>query len=194
MSGLKLKTAPSEYPVTLADVREYAAIDGTDNDTLIERLIRVATAHAEQLTGRQFVSAAWELYLDGFPTDIILPKPPVTSITSIEYYDSNNVKQTLSATNYNAAVECEPAMIFLADSAQWPTTKNKPDSVIVTFSAGYGAAADVPDDVKQAITILAVQMFERRQAAGEKQLYEAPYAVQALLSPYTMPTIEVRYG
>ena len=54
--------------------------------------------------------------------------------------------------------------------------------------AGYGAASTVPTSIKQAMLLLIGHWYENREAMVESKfaasLTEAPYVVEALLSPH----------
>lgn len=64
---LKLTTAPTVEPVTLAEAKAHLRQDGTDEDALITMLITAARLHAENVCRRAFVTQSWDLYLDSFP-------------------------------------------------------------------------------------------------------------------------------
>jgi len=77
---VKVIIPPAVEPVTIAEARLHARIDHDLEDGLLATFIAAARQHGEQLTGRQFVEAAYELSLDGFPCGddpIELPKPPL---------------------------------------------------------------------------------------------------------------------
>ena len=54
--------------------------------------------------------------------------------------------------------------------------------VAITFTAGYGAPADVPAAIRQAMLLLVTQWYEHRQVTGTGSTL--PFAVEALLAPY----------
>lgn len=55
-------------------------------------------------------------------------------------------------------------------------------SAAITFTAGYGAPADVPAAIRQALLLLVTQWYEHRQ--GTATGTALPFAVEALLAPY----------
>ena len=76
--SLKLITAPSGLAVSLVDAKVQLRVTGTDEDALITRLIKGATARAEHETGRAVMDQEWELIVDAFPAaEIELALPPV---------------------------------------------------------------------------------------------------------------------
>lgn len=65
--ALKLTTAPTTEPVTLAEAKAHLRVDVADDDLLITNLITAARVHAENVCRRAFVTQKWDLYLDSFP-------------------------------------------------------------------------------------------------------------------------------
>jgi hypothetical protein len=67
--ALKLNTAPTGEPVTLAEAKAHLREDLVDvaNDALITNLIVAARMHAENVCRRAFITQKWDLYLDAFP-------------------------------------------------------------------------------------------------------------------------------
>ena len=64
------------------------------------------------------------------------------------------------------------------------TATDAPGAVTLTMVAGYGAAADVPYSIRQAILLMVAHWFVNREAASPVSLKELPLGVAALLSPY----------
>jgi len=165
--GLIQSAAPTIEPVTLAEARVHLRIDNTSDDLLIERCITAARRFCEHWTQRQFITATWKLYLREFPSgegEIVLPRPPIGSVTSIAYIDTNGATQTLAAGNYRVTAGRTPARIEPAYDCAWPGTRDVSEAVIVTYTAGYGAtAASVPADLRAAILLMVTHLYEFRQ-------------------------------
>ena len=86
---------PLAEPVTLAELKAHLRIDATDEDELLEGLIRVARVHLERLTGTALMTQGFRLLLDDWPKgDVIqLMKTPVQSMDAILVYDADGVAQ-----------------------------------------------------------------------------------------------------
>lgn len=186
--ALVLKTASLIEPVTLQEAKLFAQVTDTAEDSLLTSLIVGARTYAEQYTNRQFVTATWYLYLDGFPTVIQPPRPPLqTAGFSIKYIDTAGAEQTLSSSLYQVDVKSSPGRVAPAYAQVWPSVRTETLNVVtVEFQAGYGAAASgVPFPVRQAIMLLVSDWFRYRQDAYDgRPFVKAPRAVDSLLSQY----------
>lgn len=185
--SLKLITDSVTDPITVSEMKENSRIDGTAEDTLVANLVASATDLCEHKVNRQFVSATWKLTLNDFPCDrfIKIDLPPLQSVTSIQYYDTDGTQQTFDSSNYTVDTNSEPGRVYLNSGSSWPSTESQRyNSVEITFIAGYGAAADVPQGIKQAITMMASHFYENREATTETNLKDVPMAVESLLERY----------
>ena len=112
----------------------------------------------ETYTNRRLITGTYDLKLDSWRKRIVLPYSPVTSITSIKYYDSSNVEQTWANTNYYYNVKEEPVEINYINSE--PSLYDyRNDPITVRFITGY---TTVPEALRQAILLLVGDMYENR--------------------------------
>lgn len=165
---ITIVTAPTEYPVSLADAKAALLVDHDQDDALITRLIAAATDEAERLAGRSLVSRTVRLLLNAWPAGPIrLPYPPVQSVSSITYYDEDNAEQTVSAATYLAVLDTVPPLVMLKPAQTWPTDSLRDYSPIrVQYVAGYGAAGSVPERYRSLILALVTVDYESREAMG----------------------------
>jgi len=182
--SLKLVTAPADEPVTLIEAKDHLRVDGSDDDALISVLITAASKWAEEYTGRQFVTATWDWFLDGFCPSFSAPLPPLQSVTSIKYLDTAGAEQTLDSATYRVDAVSEPGRIALDYGKTWPSTYSVINAVTVRFVSGYGAAAAVPEPIRQAMLILIGELYEQRQESVPASVGAVPFGVRALLTPY----------
>lgn len=177
----------SQEPVSLAEVRQHLRIDADDTsqDVVMQALIAAARDHVEQVTRSALGVQTWQWIANGFPDEdtLALGKPPLTSVTSITYVDTNGATQTWAASNY-VVWPGLPGQVRLAYDASWPSVREQPASVTVTFEAGY-TAATLPPSLRAAILLLVGHWFEQRQAVVTGTIAtEVPLTVQALVGPY----------
>ena len=170
--GLTEATAPTSEPVTKAEAKLFARIDITDDDDLVDSLIEAARREAEIFTRRSFINTTWDLTLDEFPAEILLPRSPLSSVTSITYVDTSGTTQTLTSTLYRVDTKSLPGRITPSYGNTWPATQAVTNAVTVKFVVGYGAtAASVPEVIKTAIKMMVNDWYEHRESQSEIKLY-----------------------
>lgn len=185
--GLKLKTAPSGEPVTLAEAKSHCRIDEADDDSLVTALITAARRQAEHILWRALLTQNWELTLDTFQVDeIVLPHPPLQSVTSITYLDSTGVRQTLDAGEYQVVTDEIVGYVLPAYGKSWPACRQQPGSVVVTYVCGYGKAVDVPQPIRQWMLLQIGHWYENRESSAERAPAPLPF-VDGLLDAYRVP-------
>ena len=178
----------SVEPVSTEEMKSHLRVTYSDEDALIDTLTAAARRRIEHITDRALINQTWELRIDwDFPSVIYLPRSPLSSVSSVQYVDNNGDTQTLATSEYTVDATHEPGRIYEAQDKVWPDTWNERNAVIVTFVAGYGAAAtDVPDEFKVAMKLLTAHWFRNREASTSLSLSETPEAVQAILAPLTV--------
>ena len=147
-------SAPTEEPVTLAEYRESNMLTASagGEDTLTMNLI-AARRWAEEYTGRAFIPRNYQMVVTKKPdiNTIYLQHPPVSAVASVTYDGG----KAYSADNY--AFNQFLSALTLKTDKEWPEFT---DSLVINYTAGYGAAADVPDAIKRAIILVAAS-FEK---------------------------------
>jgi uncharacterized phiE125 gp8 family phage protein len=183
--------------VDLADIDLGAEAPNanTTQDGTITAAIHDAREWGESITGRQFLQADYRQTQSRFPScgPIVLPRPPLMSVTSIEYLDTSGTLQTLDPSVYvvtaPAGGACRAGQIDLAYGQVWPDTLPQADAVRIAFRAGYGASASsVPGPIVRAIRLAMGTFYEQRENdVLDKTVTALPsisLAAQRLLRPY----------
>jgi uncharacterized phiE125 gp8 family phage protein len=195
--GLLPVTPPATEALTLAEAKSHLRITGDDEDTLILGLISAAREWFERQTYRQLVTATWDLVLDALPSGsgaIRIPRAPLQSVASVKYYDEAGVLQTVPATDYVVTISEEPGLIRCGQSLVWPTAATRPDAVTVRFTAGYGAAAAVPQLVRSALKLMIGSLFEHREEMVDRQITALPLGAQRIIAFYDLGDELTEYG
>lgn len=189
MMRLRLIAAPAATPLTLAEVKSQVRETTSDRDTELTAMLAAAVAQLDGragVLGRALVTQTWELLLDAFPCgDVIeLPLPPLQSVTSISYVDSDGSTQTLSTSVYGVDTACEPGAVHLKYNQEWPETRDERNAVTIRFVCGYGLAAAVPENIKSAMKLHIADLDANRERQGDELFENEAYA--NLISTYRM--------
>lgn len=145
---IAVTTPPQVEPITLRDVYDWLRIDTSfspaehEHDNIFNMLIESARQQVEKDTRRCLMPQTLDLYASWFCVELL--RPPIISVTSIRYYDENNVLQTLSPNVYFVEDGMVPR-IALADGQTWPSVYPRQDAVIVRYRAGYEATGSPSD-------------------------------------------------
>lgn len=165
------------------DLKKYLRIDHADEDSILLGLLAAAREDIERFLKKQIMTATWKLYLDDWPTDNIirLPKPPLQSVTSIAYVDTNGDPQTLSASVYQMDIKSERGRIMPAYGQVWPTVRGETlNAITITYVAGWSTEALVPKAIKTAIMLMVGDLYEHREAQLEAKVEENKTAMRLL--------------
>ena len=177
---------PATEPVTLAQAKAHLRVTSDAENTLIAALVSAAVSHLDGwsgILGRCLITQTWRQDFDGFGC-MKLPFPNVASAV-VAYTDENGTSQTLAGSNYHIINGVRGSSIVLSDGGSFPGTASKPDAVRVTFVAGYGDAAAVPDGLKAAILLHIGHLFENRAAVEVGATPTVlPLAYEALIAPH----------
>lgn len=182
---LILTAGPAEEPVTLAEVRGFLRLDGTEEDALATALLTAARALLEAETRRAFVTQSWRLILDRWPErEIRLPLAPAIRIDGIAVATAAG-EEAIDAALYESDLGHEPPRIVVKRGMRLTRPANEVGGIAIDFTAGYGAAADVPEPLRQAMLMLVAHWFETRSPVSfGVGTVEIPLTVAALIAPY----------
>lgn len=182
----KNTTAATSNPISNEEAQASlkTVIDAGDAEyTLIDTLTLAAVGMVEKITGLQLMPATWELTFKGFLEYIEINHPPVSAITSVKYYDAQNVLQTMASSKYQVNLYQMPALLRFLDM---PAVYDRLDAITITYTSGYASADAVPASLKAAIFMILGHLFENRQTVSTMQTYEVPQAAEYLCAPYSI--------
>lgn len=170
--GLQLITEPAIEPVSLTEARVRVGWMEEDNthDELLYQLILSARREVEQYTRKALITQTWRLSLDGFEeSKIYLPRPPLISVTSIQYDPETGSAVTLvEGTDYEVITSSKPGYVMPVFNGVWPVARHYPDSVRITYTAGFGPEqSDVREEFRQ--LILGLVAFKFDNPGGDTQ-------------------------
>ncbi len=194
--GLQQVIAPATDPITLGEARQHCRITMVEDDGLLVGYLIAARTHVETHLRRALITQTWDFTIDhDWPQErragvlrdqIVLPKAPLQSVTSISYVDTAGNVQVLAANQYLVDATGLQGRIDPAYGVTWPTVREQLAAITVRIVCGYGSnPGDVPESIRQAMLLLIGHWYENREAVNVGNIVsEMPMAVEALLFPH----------
>lgn len=153
--------------------------DEATGDGLLIQYLRAAIALIEARTGKALMARSYRLTISNWrwADAQALLVAPVSSVASVTLRDAEGVAEVVDAARWRLIADRHRPKIA-ATGAVLPMVPTN-GSVEIDFTAGFGAIWDaVPDDLRQAVMLLAAQMYEHRTEGAAS----VPGAVEGLLA------------
>ena len=206
--SLQLTTAAAVLPLSLNEVKSHLGLPDSDESKdpdLIARL-RAVTISCERYTRRSFIDTTFTMFMDHFPgkklpwwsgvrqmantelTDltepIFVPRPPLSSVTSIKAQNEDGTTTTVTASDYIVDTAREPGRIALKATKTWPSGPLQTiNGVEILFVAGYGpVGSDVPEAVRHAL-LLSLSYLRDNPSGGAAKFEKTGESSIARFSP-----------
>jgi uncharacterized phiE125 gp8 family phage protein len=180
-----LLTGPSLEPVTLAEMKLWLKIDGSEDDTVINALIVSARLSVEAVTKRILITQSWRVVLDEWRQGglIRLPTGPLQSVTAARVYDAAGAATSVPASTF--LVDNSSRSPRLIVTGPVPSPGRVIAGIEIDCTLGYGATGStVPEPLRLAIRLLATFWFENRGDIPVSGAANWPDTVLTLLNPY----------
>ena len=161
MSTFNIIVQPTNLAVSVAEMEDQLRADLTDETSLITAKIKTAIDYVENKSGRSLITQTCEMKFDKWQKFTLL-RSPIQSITSIKYFDKDNVEHTVDSNLYFL----DNQTIRLHYNKEYPSVDlREGESITVTYVTGYGDdSTDVPERYREAIKLLAAYYYENREA------------------------------
>lgn len=171
MSYGKVTVTPASGDViSTANAKAHLRVEHDAEDSYIASLVAVAVEHVQTQTGRQLLTATYDISFDRFPAGAepqLLPLAPLQSVSQIVYVDTSGAATTINsasiAADYRVVTGTEPGQIAPAYGNVWPYAADVPAAVRYRIVCGYGTASDVPDQILHAVRLLVGHWYENRE-------------------------------
>lgn len=164
--------------VSLADMKLFLRVDGSDEDDTITALLDAAVAHISDYTNRHFTAdGATKFYLSRWRS-ASLAFGPVTRVTAVKYYNRAGVEQTLDTSKwYVQKLTDNTTRIYFHDTPDLEEYNASP----VTIECNCGAAESA--SIQVATKLLVAHWFENRRAVVTgASVNTVPLSVHSLLN------------
>lgn len=177
---------PTSNPVlndvlTVAEIKTFGRIDTNAEDSLVQAFRDAAAAYVEDYCNTSIGDRNAYAYLEHFYTST-MPRGPVNSITQVEYLNTANTWTVLHASKYWVDLQQQRARI------QFDNTPDLYDDAYhrVRITLNYGIPeAQVPQTLKQAIRLMALALYDNRNATDHRGTPNGvPPAVHALINQH----------
>lgn len=187
LPSVRVTQAATAEPVGLDEAKVWCRLEHNEDDALITLLIQAARQRFMEISGRSAGRQSLELRLDRFPVcagAIVLPFPPVLSVESVKYYDTDGSLQTYgegSPTSWLEDFGSEPARIEPFYGTYWPATAPVSGAVRVCYTAGYASIgspeiACVPPAAKIWMRAVIATLYDKRDQLVMGNVVEIPHA------------------
>jgi uncharacterized phiE125 gp8 family phage protein len=185
---LILVTPPAAEPVSLPEAKTHLRITHAEDDAYIAKLIAAARRAVEQATGLRLITQSWSLFTDRWPgcPALSLQTAPVQAIDDVITYGEEDTPAVVDAAHYFLDSAARPARVVLRDGRTPPRGGRPANALEVRFTAGFGAAGDVPEDLRQAVLLTLAHWFDHR---GEAEGAALPLGALDLLRSHRIVRI-----
>ena len=169
--------------ISLTEVKQHLRIDETDDHDALLLFITAVRQATEQYLERTLINSQWQYEIDSFPSDgmICLPFGPVTSIDSVQYYDDDDVQQTVTATDYEFGRD---GRLRPTSTKVWPSTYDRLNAITITYWAGETHAGNVPEDIRHAMRLMVGNYDQNREDTAYTQVFSIPHGFKHLLNAH----------
>ncbi len=199
--SIDITVQPKGQPISLANAKAYLRVTNNLEDELIDSLIGQAANYVELYLRRSLITRTLKLTLDSLPlkstssqwwdgvqqgaigqlseaaSSIILPYPPIATVTSITCYSSADVSSVLDTSNYY--LDTSGARICLKQGGLWPVDLRAKQAMEIIYTAGYGAVpSDIPQGIQGAVRAMVSHLYQNRDCL------EMPESIENMLKPY----------
>jgi len=174
-------SGPSSQPITTAEAKIHGIVNHDDDDSYISGLIDVAARSVGEYAGRVLNEETWAWSVPAVTRgDLILPKSPVKSVSSITYYDAEDSEQSATVGDFYLMKGDDRAVLRPKSGNSWPTANtDRDDAITITFVAGY---TTIPDNLLHAVKMMVAHLYENRSAVEKDQMHPVPLGVEAMIN------------
>lgn len=153
------QVTPPEYePLTLAEVKLFLRVDGSEEDGLIIQMLSAAREKLEAWLRKSLLTQTWELAQRITPQlTIRLPMSPIQQVEQVQIVRLSGAT-LLSAEEYRYLPESQGIQLNAGLDAE---------RVVVRYVAGYMDAAVIPASIRQALLHSIAHHYHHREMAGE---------------------------
>jgi uncharacterized phiE125 gp8 family phage protein len=178
---LTLIEKPTEQPISFEQACDHlrlgdpASAEAVAQQAMIERMIRSAVGEVQRYCDLAVLTQKWRLVAETMVSPYMLPKAPLQSVDKVTADDGT---------------VADPASYSVVLDERLPGLLVGATGPVVEFTAGWETAADVPDELVQAMLLMIGTWFMNRESAQPFTLTMIPgVGVTELLDPFRLEVI-----
>ena len=175
--------------VPTSDLKTHLRVTFSDDDSYIAGLEKAAVQRIEEYCNIFLLETTLRQYGNKFTDLNILFKSPITNGTYDVKYKKDGSWTTFTSST-QLIQHIKPPRVYMNDDATTPTTDDIFQAWRCDYIVGWGATADIPNPIIQAIKIVVADMYENRQSViVGKIASETPKTAEYLMNPYKIQTL-----
>lgn len=187
-----ITTPATDDPISVKDTKLFLRIDAgiTEDDALIQALIKAVVIDGEKFTNRCFVTRTFLGKFQQLETSkferwpyIQIRRAPLIAVATVKVmFDGSLV--TVSTDDYAIKKSSAFSRILFHETGNLDVDRDVPFPLEITFDAGYGDAKDVPEDIKIALKQHILFLYENRGDVDTEGKVTMPRITKALYQNY----------
>lgn len=190
MDFYKVAIPPAEALISLVDAKAWLRIDSdiTADDTLVQALIDAAVDSCEKHTNRVFVARTIDGFFGGLSVSkyyewpyLSIRRSPLGTISAVYNFVDGDYA-VVDVGDYEIQESNAFTRVMFTEIPSVDTDVVYPFKV--TFTAGYGTAADVPEDIVLAVKQMISFWYENRGDVAPDGKRGLPMETKAILAQY----------
>jgi uncharacterized phiE125 gp8 family phage protein len=181
--SLILTTPPAVEPVSLAEAKAHLRVTHADDDVYISTLIVSARRRVEARTGLRLITQGWSQFMDCWPSGgmIELGLTPVAAVSDVVTYGDTDAASTVDPAHYFLDATSNPPRVVFRQGRNPNPPGRRAKGIELRLTAGFGLAAAVPQELKQAVLLLVADAYAHR---GDESTRVMPPAVLELINAF----------
>lgn len=136
---LKITQKPTVDPLDLDELKSHLNLTGTERfDSWLTGAIKASDRPWRETLGITLISSTLQWTMSDFNRKTELPRPPLISVSKVEYRNEDGAWTEVDASNYEVNAEAEPGFVRFSDDYEEPDTYPEEEYPWrFTYKAGY---------------------------------------------------------
>lgn len=120
---LTVTSEPINTPVDLSELKDHLNLDGVSRfDSFLQLCINAIVGPAQEALGIQLIKATRQWTMGKWKQKVELPRPPLLSVSKVEYRDTAGTWQEVGASSYEVNTDAKPGFVRFINDYDVPDT------------------------------------------------------------------------